>query len=53
MYHSISIGDTKTVLDIYKLVISLQYLQQWIERTYWPAFRTEVLGMDEQVENST
>ncbi|KAM6513561.1 hypothetical protein FALCPG4_015954 [Fusarium falciforme] len=53
MYHSISIGDTKTVLGIYKLVISLQYLQQWIERTYWPAFRAEVLSMDEQVENST
>ncbi|KAL2669756.1 hypothetical protein Neosp_015201 [[Neocosmospora] mangrovei] len=52
MYHSISIGDTKTVLGIYKLVISLQYLQQWIEQTYWPAFRAEVLGMDEQV-NST
>ncbi|UPL02763.1 hypothetical protein LCI18_013697 [Fusarium solani-melongenae] len=53
MYHSISIGDTKTVLGIYKLVISLQYLQQWIERTYWPAFRAEGSGMDEQAENNT
>ncbi|KAJ4177876.1 hypothetical protein NW767_014997 [Fusarium falciforme] len=53
MYHSISIGDTKTVLGIYKLVISVQYLQQWIERTYWPAFRAGVLATDEKVENST
>ncbi|RMJ03461.1 hypothetical protein BHE90_004901 [Fusarium euwallaceae] len=54
MYHSISIGDTKTVLGIYKLVISLQYLQRWVEKTYWPKFRAEVLGMDgQEVEHAT
>ncbi|KAL6409811.1 hypothetical protein AUP68_06209 [Ilyonectria robusta] len=43
LYHSVGIGDTKTKFGIYKLTISLQCLQRWVEETYWPAFKADIL----------
>ncbi|KAH8656461.1 hypothetical protein BGZ61DRAFT_372283 [Ilyonectria robusta] len=43
LYHSVAIGDTKTKFGIYKLTISLQCLQGWVEETYWPAFKADIL----------
>ncbi|KAF4990237.1 hypothetical protein FDECE_14457 [Fusarium decemcellulare] len=46
LYHSVEIGDTETELGIYKIMMSLQYLKTWVEKVYWPAFKTDMLRMD-------
>ncbi|KPM42298.1 hypothetical protein AK830_g4250 [Neonectria ditissima] len=53
LHHHVAIGDTGTELTIYKLVMSLQYLQRWVEESYWPGVQNRNprhslrLGMNE------
>jgi hypothetical protein len=44
LYHKVRIGETDSRFGIYKLVIALQILGQWIEQVYWAAFKAIVLG---------
>lgn len=45
LYSSVRIGDTETEFGIYKLLVALQCLEQWVENTYWPLFKSDILGI--------
>lgn len=45
LYHKLDIGGTDSHFRVYKLVVALQYLGEWIEGVYWPAFKQAVLSM--------
>ncbi|KAH7142178.1 hypothetical protein EDB81DRAFT_869910 [Dactylonectria macrodidyma] len=45
LYHKLDIGGTDSHFRVYKLVVALQYLGEWIEEVYWPAFKQTVLSM--------
>ncbi|KAG9249477.1 uncharacterized protein F5Z01DRAFT_631660 [Emericellopsis atlantica] len=40
----LQLGDTRSEQGIYKLLVSLQRLRQWAEESYWPAFKSDLLG---------
>ncbi|KAJ3531063.1 hypothetical protein NM208_g9045 [Fusarium decemcellulare] len=44
LYHKLDIGGTDSHFGVYKLAMALQCLASWIEHTYWPAFKAQVLG---------
>ncbi|EXA29073.1 hypothetical protein FOVG_19391 [Fusarium oxysporum f. sp. pisi HDV247] len=47
LFHQMPLGDTETMMGIFKLLLSLQYLRDWAENTYWPAFKADILGMED------
>ncbi|KAF5649631.1 hypothetical protein F52700_527 [Fusarium sp. NRRL 52700] len=38
------IGDTATSIGVYKIIYSLQVLQNWVKNEYWPWMRRLLLG---------
>ncbi|KAF5558108.1 hypothetical protein FMEXI_475 [Fusarium mexicanum] len=38
------IGDTATSIGVYKIICSLQVLQNWVKNEYWPWMRRLLLG---------
>ncbi|KAF4975467.1 hypothetical protein FZEAL_7746 [Fusarium zealandicum] len=44
LYHKLDIGGTDSHFAAYKLVMALQCLASWIDDTYWPAFKADILG---------
>jgi hypothetical protein len=41
-----TLGSTESLLGIYKLVMALQKLAEWLKVEFWPAFQTDVLGLE-------
>jgi hypothetical protein len=44
-FERLLLGETESILGIYKLFISLQKLVDWTRDQYWAAFQTSVLGL--------
>jgi hypothetical protein len=44
-FERLLLGETESILGIYKLFISLQKLVDWTKDQYWAAFQTSVLGL--------
>jgi hypothetical protein len=44
-FERLLLGETESILGIYKLFISLQKLVDWTRDQYWAAFQTSVLDL--------
>ncbi|KAI6750629.1 hypothetical protein HG530_014525 [Fusarium avenaceum] len=54
LYHEESIGGTKNIFEVYKLLMALQCLGSWTKEKYWPAFRSDVLklpAIEQQIQS--
>ena len=44
-FERVLLGDTESILGIYKLTMALQRLIQWVRDEHWPAFQSSILGL--------
>ncbi|KAJ6050559.1 uncharacterized protein N7446_010668 [Penicillium canescens] len=44
-FERLLLGETESLLGIYKLSMALQKLVEWARDQYWPAFQSDVLGL--------
>ncbi|KAK7432963.1 hypothetical protein QQZ08_000434 [Neonectria magnoliae] len=44
-FERLLLGETESILGIYKLSMALQKLVEWARDQHWPAFQTDVMGM--------
>ncbi|KAK7420812.1 hypothetical protein QQX98_002616 [Neonectria punicea] len=44
-FERLLLGETESILGIYKLSMALQKLVEWARGQHWPAFQTDVMGL--------
>lgn len=44
-FERLLLGDTESILGVYKLSMALQKLAEWARAQHWPAFQSDVLGL--------
>lgn len=44
-FERVLLGDTESILGIYKLTMALQRLIKWVRDEHWPAFQSSILGL--------
>ena len=48
MYDVVDLGNTRSLLDIYKLLTSLRRLAEWVNGPFWTWFKNEILAYPEE-----